>query len=412
MRAVWTERIGVALLAVLIVGGLVWFAWPQPIPVDLAPVTRGSMEVTVDDDAKTHVRHIYTIYAPIAGTVLRISHPHGETGISRHVGDQVTANETVVALMQPATPGFVDIRSREELQQAVAAADAAVKEEEAEIRRLQAAVDFFLTELRRTETLARAQTASAQALDRARYDATTNEAALASAKAQLEVRRSIRESLAARLLDPSSSALPSNSVCCVQIRSPVTGRILKIIQESEAVVPAGAPLIEIGDPLDLEIVADLLSTDAVQIKDGAPVRIDGWGGSALHGRVTRIDPAGFLKVSALGIEEQRVNTTIDLTDPPEAWSRLGHDFRVVVHVTVWSGEDVLTVPIGALFRQGDDWEVFAVSDGRARATTVKVGHRNNRQAEILDGISEGTRVVLHPSDRVRDGIAIAQRETH
>src|SRR6516162_883345 len=257
MRAVRTERIGVALLAVLIVGGLVWFAWPQPIPVDLAPVTRGSMEVTVDDDAKTHVRHIYTIYAPIAGTVLRISNPHGETGISRHVGDQVTANETVVALMQPAIPGFVDIRSREELQQAVAAADAAVKEEEAEIRRLQAAVDFFLTELRRTETLARAQTASAQALDRARYDATTNEAALASAKAQLEVRRSIRESLAARLLDPSSSALPSNSVCCVQIRSPVTGRILKIIQESEAVVPAGAPLIEIGDPLDLEIVADL-----------------------------------------------------------------------------------------------------------------------------------------------------------
>jgi HlyD family secretion protein len=214
------------------------------------------------------------------------------------------------------------------------------------------------------------------------------------------------------LLDPASSALLANSVCCVQIRSPVTGRILKIIQESEAVVPAGAPLIEIGDPLDLEIVADLLSTDAVQIKDGAPVRIDGWGGSALHGRVTRIDPAGFLKVSALGIEEQRVNTTIDLTDPPEAWSRLGHDFRVVVHVTVWSGEDVLTVPIGALFRQGDDWEVFAVSDGRARATTVKVGHRNNRQAEILDGISEGTRVVLHPSDRVRDGIAIAQRETH
>src|SRR6516165_4531768 len=140
MRAVWTERIAITALAVLIIGGLVWFAWPQPTPVDLAPVTRGSMEVTVDDDAKTHVRHIYTIYAPIAGTVLRISHPHGETGISRHVGDQVTANETVVALMQPATPGFVDIRSREELQQAVAAADAAVKEEEAEIRRLQAAV--------------------------------------------------------------------------------------------------------------------------------------------------------------------------------------------------------------------------------------------------------------------------------
>ena len=314
--------------------------------------------------------------------------------------------------MQPASPGFVDIRSREELQKAVAAADAAMKEEEAEIRRLQAALDFSTTELRRTEALARTQTASVQALDRARYDAATNEAALASAKAQLEMRSSVRESLAARLLDPSSTVLPSKSVCCVQIRSPVTGRILKIIQESEAVVPAGAPLIEVGDPLDLEIVADLLSTDAVQIKEGAPVRIDGWGGPPLRGQVTRIDPAGFLKVSALGIEEQRVHVTIDLVDPPQAWLRLGHDFRVIVHVTVWAGENVLAVPIGALFRQGDDWVVFTVSDGRARVTPVKVGHRNNRQAEILDGISEGTQVVLHPSDRVRDGIAIAQRETH
>src|SRR5215469_9584288 len=165
MHTVSLGRIATVLTTILVLVGIVWFAWPQPIPVDLAPVTKGPMEVTVDDEAKTHVRHIYAVYAPIAGTVLRISHPYGENGISRHVGDQVTADETVVALMQPATPGFVDIRSREELQQAVAAADAAVKEEEAEIRRLQAAVDFFLTELRRTETLARAQTASAQALD-------------------------------------------------------------------------------------------------------------------------------------------------------------------------------------------------------------------------------------------------------
>lgn len=410
MRAVWTERIVVALLAVVVIGGLVWFAWPQPIPVDLATVTRGPMEVTVDDDGKTNVRHIYTVSAPIAGTVLRISHPHGGAGISRHVGDQVIANETVVALMQPATPGFVDIRSRQELQQAVASADASVKEEEAEIRRLEAAVDFFRTGLKRTEALARTQTASVQALDKARYDAATNEAALASAKAQLEVRRSSRESLAARLLDPSSAALPS-SVCCVQIRSPVTGRILKIVQESEAVVQTGGPLIEIGDPLDLEIIADLLSSDAVQIKEGAAVRIDGWGGLPLHGKVTRIDPAGFLKVSALGIEEQRVRVTIDLVDPPEAWSRLGHDFRVVVHVTVWAGDNVLTGPIGALFRRGDDWAVFAVRDGRARVTTVNIGHRNNRTAEILDGLADGTKIVLHPGDRVKDGVAVAERET-
>jgi HlyD family secretion protein len=187
--------------------------------------------------------------------------------------------------------------------------------------------------------------------------------------------------------------------------------VLKIIQDSEAVVAVGAPLVDIGDPLDLEIIADLLSTDAVQIKAGAPVRIDGWGGTPIRGRVMRVNPAGFLKVSALGIEEQRVRTTIDLVDPSENWSRLGHDYRVIVHVTIWNAESVLTVPVGALFRQGEDWAVFAVKEGRARTTIVRIGHRNNRTAEALSGLSEGEKVVLHPSDRVKDGGAIEQRDT-
>jgi HlyD family secretion protein len=385
MRAVWMERIAAIVAAVVLIAGLVWFALPRSIQVDLATATKGAMEVTVDDDAKTHVRHIYTVSAPIAGIVLRISHPYGETGISRHVGDRVTAGETVVAIMQPATPGFVDIRSRGELEATVAAADAAIKQEEAEIRRAQAALDLSRAELQRAEALARTQTLSVQALDKARYEAATNEAALASARAQLDMRQRNRESLAARLIDPASAALPLNPACCLQIRAPVSGRIIRIVQESEAVVQAGAPLVEIGDPLDLEIVADLLSSDAVQIKVGALVRIDGWGGPSLKGRVTRIDPAGFVEVSALGIEEQRVHTTIDMVDPPETWSRLGHDYRVVVHITVWAGEDVLTVPVGALFRRGDDWAVFAVKDGRARATSVKIGHRNNQTAGNAGG---------------------------
>jgi len=219
--------------------------------VDLATVTKGPMEVTVEDEAKTRVRHIYTVSAPIAGTTLRISHPYGEPRVSRHIGDQVTADETVVAIMKPTAPSFIDIRSRQELQAAVAAADAAVKQEEAEVRRIQAALDFSRGELQRAEALARTQTISAQALDKARYEAATNEAALASAKAQLDVRRSTRTSLAARLIDPASAAAPANPACCVQIRAPVTGQILRIIQESEAVVQAGTPLIEIGDPLDL-----------------------------------------------------------------------------------------------------------------------------------------------------------------
>jgi HlyD family secretion protein len=142
---------------------------------------------------------------------------------------------------------------------------------------------------------------------------------------------------------------------------------------------------------------------------GAPVRIDGWGGPPLRGRVTRIDPAGFLKVSALGIEEQRVHVTIDLVDPPEAWSRLGHDYRVTVHVAVWNAENASTVPVGALFRRGEDWAVFSLKDGRARATGVKIGHRNNQLAEVLSGLLAGDLVVLHPSDRISDGARVSER---
>jgi HlyD family secretion protein len=258
--------------------------------------------------------------------------------------------------------------------------------------------------------LARTQSVSIQALDKAKFDAETNEAALASAKAQVGVWEGVRRTLAARLIDPSTPLVPSDPICCVQIRAPVTGHVLKIIQESEAVVQAGTPLLDIGDPLDLEIVADLLSTDAVQIKPGSPVRIDGWGGSPIRGRVTRVDPAGFLKVSALGIEEQRVRVTIDFVDPPEAWSSLGHDFRVVVHVTTWNGRDVLQVPVSALFRKGEDWAVFTVKDGRTRSTRIEIGHRNNRTAEIVAGLSEGDRVVLHPSDRISEGMSVSERE--
>ena len=184
---------------------------------------------------------------------------------------------------------------------------------------------------------------------------------------------------------------------------------MKIIQDSEATVLPGAPLVDVGNPLDLEIVADLLSTDAVQIKVGASVRIDGWGGPPIKGRVVRVDPAGFLKVSALGIEEQRVRVTIEFVDPPEAWSQLGHDYRVVVHVTTWSAADAVTVPVSALFRRGDQWAVFADKEGRALVATVQIGHRNNQTAEVISGLKEGDRVVVHPSDRIVDGSRVAQR---
>ncbi len=411
MRTLWLKRVLSAGGLVAAIVALVWLVRPSSVPVDIATVTMGPMEVTVNDDGKTRVRHVYTVSAPVAGKVLRISRPSGDQALSRHVGDPVTAEETVVAIMQPVSPSFLDVRSREEIQATVAAADAAMNLASAEVRRIEAALAFARDELKRAQSLARTDVISVRGLDKAKLDVETNEAALASAKAQLEVRRNERASTAARLIDPASPASPGLADCCVRIRAPVTGRVLKVIQDSEAVVPAGTPLIDLGDPSDLEVVADLLSSDAVQIKVGAPVRIDGWGGSALKGRVVRVDPAGFLKVSALGIEEQRVRVTIDFADPREAWAQLGHDYRVIVHVAVWASDKTLTVPAGALFRSGDAWAVYSIKNGRARTTLVQVGHRNARIAEVVSGLAAGDRVVLHPSDRVKDGIAVAQRET-
>jgi HlyD family secretion protein len=411
MPVSWTKRItGIAVLA-LIAAGLIWFAWPRPLLVDLATVAKGPIEVTADDDGKTRVRHIYTVSAPIAGKVLRISHPMGEQGPSLHVGDQVTANETVVALMQPTPPSFIDVRSHDQLEAEVVAADAFIQQQEAEVRRLQAALDFSHTEFERAKALSRTQAISAQAFDKAKFDLDSNDAALASAKAQVDVRRSLRASLAARLIDPTNTAASTEPVCCVRVLAPASGRVLKIIQDSEAVVLPGVPLVDIGNPLDLEVVADLLSTDAVQIKVGAPVRIDSWGGPPIKGRVVRVDPAGFLKVSALGIEEQRVRVTIDFAGPPESWSQLGHEYRVIVHVAIWSADDALTVPISALFRKGDDWAAFAVENGRTRTAIVKIGHRNNRVAEVLGGLAAGSRVVVHPSDRIADDVRVTQRDS-
>jgi HlyD family secretion protein len=410
MQIISKERAIAGLLSALALVAVLWFAWPRPVAVDIAPTVKGPMQVTIDDEGKTRVRHVYTVSAPIAGRVLRISHPDKNHEMSLHVGDLVKADETVVAIMQPSIPSFIDVRSREELQAAVAAAEAAIALAEAEISRIEAAVVFSRDELKRAQALSRTGTIASRALEKAQLDVATNEAALASARAQLTVRRSERTSIAARLIDPASVSASTNPNCCVQIRAPVTGRVLKIIQDSETVVAAGSPLLEIGDPLDLEVVADLLSTDAVQIKIGSSVQVDGWGGSPIKGRVTRVDPAGFLKVSALGIEEQRVRTTIDFAESSEVWSRLGHDYRVIVHVVVWSAEDVLTVPVGALFRRGNDWAVYSVKGGRARTTAVRVGHRNAQMAEVLSGLTTQDRVVLHPSDRVKEGAAVRQRE--
>jgi HlyD family secretion protein len=383
-----------------VVALIAWALWPQPVPVDMAAIATGPLEVTVEDEGITRIREVYTVSAPIGGKLQRSP---------REVGDNVAADKTLVATIEPTDPTFLDVRTQRVNAAAVQAAQAAVDLAEAQIKQAKAQLEFMRSDLRRAEELAASRTISTRALEKAKLDVDSAETAVASAVATMEVRRRELESARAHMIQPGQPSVRSAS-CCVEVRSPITGRVLKIVAESEQVVQAGAPLLEIGDPRDLEIVVDFLSRDAVRIKPGQPARIESWGGEKiLNARVKRIEPTGFTKVSALGIEEQRVKVILDFTAPESEWQELGHGYRIIARVVVWHGEGVL-VPLGALFRQGESWAVFVVEDGRAHRRLVKIGERNLHAARVIDGLRPGERVVLHPSDRVADGVRIEPRD--
>ncbi len=394
------RRAVAALIGLGIVGLIVWALLPQPVPVDLATVATGPLEVTVEDEGITRIREVYTVSAPIGGKMRRTM---------REEGDDVTADKSIVASIEPTDPTFLDVRTQRVNEAAVQAAQAAVDLAEAQIKQARSQLEFTKSDLRRAEELATSHTISARALEKAKLDVDSAEAAVASAIATLEVRKRELESAKARMIQPGMAAAPS-AACCVDVRSPIDGRVLRIIAKSEQVVQPGAPLIELGDPRDLEIAVDFLSRDAVRIKPGDPARIESWGGDVtLDAKVTRIEPTGFTKVSALGIEEQRVKVILDFTGPPEAWQKLGHGFRVVARVAIWRGEGLL-VPLGALFRQGDNWAVFVAASGRAERRPVSIAERNLRAARVVEGLKAGEQVVLHPGDRVTDGVRIEPRD--
>lgn len=391
------------VLGTLLAGGLIYAFWPQPVPVDLREVTRGSLRVTVGDEGRSRVKDIYVVSAPVAGRMLRIE---------AEVGDEVTAGETVLVTIEPTKPTFLDVRSRTEAEAAVKVAEAGKALTDAELARARAEFDFARADYERAKTLAARDTISQRALERAELELKTRQASLSTAQAAVRVKTFEVETARARLIAPDGQERPAEEAlaCCVEVRAPVSGRVLRIFHESAGVVAAAEPLIEIGDPGDLEIEVDLLSNDAVKVEEGAAAVIEDWGGAfALEGRVRRVEPYGFTKISALGIEEQRVNVIIDFTDPPDKWRSLGHGYRVEARIVVWEGRDVLKVPLGALFRDGEAWAVFVESEGRARLRRVAIGHGNSLEAQVLEGLAEGERVVLHPSDRVRDDVRIVAR---
>jgi HlyD family secretion protein len=384
--------------AVLIAYGF----WPDPVPVDIAIIERGDVIVTVEDEGVAQVREVYSVSSPIAGTVLRSP---------VEVGDTVLRGQTVVASVLPTMQSFLDPRSASMGEADVKAAEAALRLAHANHERATAEAQYWRKQLSRVEQLSRGTTISESTVDLTRMEAEARIAAEASAKAQVDLRKRELERAKAALLEPPAQYAAANDRCCLTVMAPEDGVVLKITNESETVISAGAPLLEIGNPKDLEIVAELLSRDAVRVSEGAKATIEGWGGPTLNARVRRIDTAGFEKVSALGIEEQRVKIWLDLTDPPKKWKRLGHDYRIIARIVVQSAEDVLRIPVSALFRQGEDWAVFVESDRRARLMAVKIGERNSNWAAVVEGLKEKDVVILYPSDRLTDAVSVKRRAT-
>jgi HlyD family secretion protein len=391
--------LGWSIVGAALAAAIGWSFLPQPELVDLERVTRGPFQVTVQDEARSRVRDAYVVSAPVAGRLLRVPN---------YAGDDVVAGQTVVAQLEPSEPAFLDARARAQAEARVKAANAARSLSAADVRQAQAEVDNATSELRRVETLAPRGLVAQIELERAQMRQQKASAALESARSALNVKQFELEN--ARMLLADFAGADPEGLPFISLKAPVTGRVFRVLQKSESVVAAGTPLLEIGNPGDLEIAADLLSTDAVKVRPGAKAWITDWGGQGeLAARVRLIEPSGFTKFSALGVEEQRVRVILDIVEPRETWAQLGDAFRVNVRIATWESEDELRAPLGALFRVGQSWAAFVARNGRASLTPVSIGQVNGRDAQVISGLKEADQVVLHPSDRIRDGGRISER---
>lgn len=387
-----------ALIAVVVIAALYLAIRKPPYQVDLAAVTQGPMTVTIDDEGETRVHDLFVVAAPINGRLTRIE---------LEPGDPVVAGQTVIARMTPVDPDFLDPRSEGRVRAQVQALDAMLASSSMRIEQARAARDLAIQQQARVEALFNRGFATRAALDSANASVSSSSAAYSEAVRATEAAKFDRDAARANLVTPNS---PRTNGRTLEVRSPVSGAVMRLPRESEATVAAGTPLVEIGDPRNLEIVTDLLSADAVRLPSGARVLIDNWGGtSPLNGRVRRVEPFGFTKISALGVEEQRVNVIIDITDPPEKWAKLGHGYRVIIRAVEWESANALQLPVSALFRDKGKWAVFAVEDDRARLVPVTVGRINDERAELLGGLKKGASLILHPSEKITDGARVEQR---
>jgi HlyD family secretion protein len=431
------SKLFVLLVVAVIVAGLGYAFMPQPVEVDLVQAQRGDLQVTVDEDGKTRIREKYVVSTPLNGRILRIS---------MDPGDSVVAGQTLLTMIEPRDPELLDARSVAQAEARVKAAEAALRQVEPNLERARAAQGLAEADLTRARQAAGSNAISQAELDTAEFVYRQRSEELRAARIAQEIARfELQQAQAALIRSRPREETPGDGNASLQvlptasngssangdgilgshqannppngnggwnfpIYSPITGRVLRVFQESAAVVTPGTPLVELGDPLDLEVEIDVLSRDAVKIHPNDLVYLEHWGGDRpLEGRVRNVEPSAFTKISTLGVEEQRVYVIVDLVDPPEKRRTLGDGFRVEARVVIDEVRDVLKVPTSAVFRVGEKAAVFHVVDGIVHQRVVIVGRQNGLEAEVLEGLEEGDVIVLHPSDQIEEGVQVRQR---
>jgi len=381
-------------LGALIAVGL----WPKPLPVDTAKVVTAPLTVRVTEEGKTRIRSRYLVFPPVAGFLHRVD---------LRAGARIEAGKTVLATLVPEASAFLHPRARAEAQARVQSTEAGVLLRQAEMERVRASLDLAKRNFTRLDTLLRDGAIARQEWDTAESQVRVLERELQAASFALQVARFEAEHAKAAL---TQTATPGQAEA-LPILAPVDGYVLSVLEENARSVSASTPIMEVGDPRDLEIEVELLSTDAVTVDEGAQILIEHWGGeTALRGRVVLVERGGFTKVSAIGVEEQRVRVRAELLDELPEGRTLGDRFGVQARITTWHGENVLQVPTGALFRRGMDWMVFVQEEGVARMREIEIGHDNGLAAEVRAGLGEGEVVILHPPDSLREGMRVKQAD--
>lgn len=400
MRRLLARLAWLLVLAGLAVAGVLAFR-PRPVPVDLATVERGDLRLVVEEEGRTRVREPYRVTLPLAGRIERVA---------LHAGDPVEAGRTLLVRLHPADPALLDERAVAQAEAAVQVAAARVEAAGAQVEQAREALRYARERVAVYRPMAREGAVAAEQLRALQHEETLATQRERSATLAAQVAAYEREQAQAALLHARGPRGAPGPAAPLELRAPVDGRVLRVLHEDEAALPAGAALLELGDVGDLEVVVEALTRDAVGMPPGAPVELAGWGGeAALAGRVRRVEPSAFTKVSALGVEEQRVRVVVDLDTPAAQRPALGDGFRVEARIEVGRRDGVLRVPSGALFRQGEGWAAFRAEQGRARLVAVQPGASDGRLTEVLAGLSAGEQVVAWPSDKVADGVELAPR---